>query len=242
MSIEVSPEHKGPDAVYIKNLFSSISQTYDKANDVITLGIARGWRKELVRYSGAPENAKVLDCATGTGDLALDFKRILGPSAEVIGSDFCAEMIALAPLKAKAQNLNVKFELGDAMALNYPSGYFDVTSIAYGIRNVSDVRLAVREMARVTKSQGKVMILETGEVRNPLLKSAIQLYFKRIVPQLGGWVSGQKEAYEYLQSSSARFPSGPAFCDLLKSTQSFYRVDFKPLLGGASYIYRCVVK
>jgi demethylmenaquinone methyltransferase / 2-methoxy-6-polyprenyl-1,4-benzoquinol methylase len=227
---------------YIKNLFGSISGTYDKANDVITLGIARQWRKQLVELSKAREGHWVLDCATGTGDLALEFKKAVGATGKVIGLDFCKEMLESAPGKAKKQNLDVTFELGDVLALNYPDKKFDVTSIAYGIRNVADVQKAVSEMARVTKSGGKVMILETGDVDNRVLQKAIRFYFEKVVPTLGGWVSGKPEAYQYLQTSSGQFLSGEHFCEALSATGLFSQVTFTTLMGGASFIYRCDVK
>ena len=232
----------GPDAEYIKNLFGSISTTYDKANDVITLGMARQWRKQLVNWSDAREGQWVLDCATGTGDLAIEFKKAVGETGHVIGTDFCKEMLDVAPQKAAKQNLKVDFELADVMALDYPNDKFDIASIAYGIRNVADIDVAIFEMARITKPGGKVMILETGEVENPMLQKAIRFYFKNIVPRLGGWVSGKRSAYEYLQSSSGRFPSGEEFCDVLRGSGQFVKVEFTSLMGGASFIYKCTVK
>ncbi len=230
-----------PEAEYIKNLFGSISTTYDKANDVITLGMARQWRRELVNWSEAREGHWVVDCATGTGDLAIEFKKIVGETGHVIGTDFCKEMLEVAPNKAQKLNLKIDFEVADVMALNFPENKFDMASIAYGIRNVENVSLAISEMARVTKPGGKVMILETGEVENPILQKAIRFYFKNIVPRLGGWVSGKRDAYEYLQSSSGRFPSGEEFCSHLRASGHFSTVEFKSLMGGASFIYKCMV-
>lgn len=226
-------------AAFVRNLFGSISSTYDQANDVITFGMARLWRRKLVQWSDVKPGHAVLDCATGTGDLAIAFKRAVGFSGEVIGSDFCEEMLAVAPRKAARQNLPVTFELGDVQALKYEDGSFDVCSIAYGIRNVSNVETAIREMARVTKPGGSVMILETGEVTNPVLRSGIRFYFENIVPKLGGWVSGQPEAYEYLQTSSGNFPSGEDFREQLMSYDCFSQVEVHTLMGGASYIYKC---
>lgn len=179
----------GPNPTDVQKLFSSISKTYDKANDVITFGMARTWRKKLVELSGAQRGDSVLDCATGTGDLALEFKKTLGPTSRVIGTDFCQSMLDLAPAKAKKMGLDVKFTWADATDLPFETSEFDVTSIAYGIRNVEDRHKALCEMARATKPGGRVMILETGDTQVPVLKGAIQLYFKHLVPRLGGWVS-----------------------------------------------------
>lgn len=232
----------GPQADTIKNLFSSIASTYDKANDVITFGMAHDWRKQLVEWSGAKPGDNILDCATGTGDLALDFKKVVGNQGHVIGSDFCKEMLDLAPTKAQQRNLNVQFEIADVMNLQYSTAQFDITSIAYGIRNVQDPIQGLKEMARVTRPGGFVVILETGETRFPVLKSAIRLYFTHIVPRLGGWVSGRRQAYEYLNRSSQAFPSGASFCKLIESSGVFSNVEFKSILGGASFIYKARVK
>lgn len=232
-----------PDASRVQDLFGSIAETYDVANDVMTLGLARLWRKKLVNWSGAKPADKVLDCATGTGDLALEFKKAVGDTGSVIGSDFCQEMLDKAPEKAKALNLDVKFEWADAMALPYPDETFDVVSIAYGIRNVADVNKALSEMTRVLKPGGRLMILETGEIQNPVLRMGIRFYFEKFVPRLGGWVSGRRDAYEYLQKSSGGFPSGRQFCEILRAMKTgdhstFSNVEHRALMGGASFIYR----
>lgn len=230
----------GPQPEYVKNLFTSIASTYDKANDVITFGMARDWRRRLVDLSGAKPGDSVLDCATGTGDLAIDFKKVVA-DGEVIGSDFCEEMLKTAPDKALREGVDVKFEVADAMALPYPSKRFDITSIAYGIRNVQSPEVALSEMARVTKPGGCVMVLETGETKVPLLRSAIGIYFKHIVPRLGGWVSGKRSAYEYLQKSSQSFPSGQNFLNLMTHTGKFSKVECYSIMGGASFIYKGIV-
>jgi demethylmenaquinone methyltransferase/2-methoxy-6-polyprenyl-1,4-benzoquinol methylase len=232
----------GPPAEYIQNLFGSISTRYDQANDVITMGLAHRWRKKLVKWSGVQAGQRVLDCATGTGDLALEFKRVVGESGEVVGSDFCQPMLDMAPQKALAQALKVEFLWGDVTQLQFPDHQFDVTSIAYGIRNVRDPILAITEMARVTRSKGLVMILETGEPRLPILGWAMRIYFRYIVPKLGGWVTGKKSAYEYLNQSSNKFPCRQDFVDILLATGVFSNVEFKTLMLGASYIYKATVK
>jgi demethylmenaquinone methyltransferase / 2-methoxy-6-polyprenyl-1,4-benzoquinol methylase len=226
------------DADFVKNLFGSISQTYDRANDLITFGLARSWRRKLVRWSGAKNNQKILDCATGTGDLAFEFKKVVGTDGSVTGIDFCKEMLDLAPEKSLTLGLPVHFQLGNVMGLDFQDHQFDVTSIAYGIRNVADCNAAIKEMARVTQPGGRVMVLETGEIQNPILRIFIRFYFEKIVPHLGGWISGRPDAYQYLQRTSGDFPSGAAFCQRLYASGCFSRVEYKSLLGGASYIYK----
>jgi demethylmenaquinone methyltransferase/2-methoxy-6-polyprenyl-1,4-benzoquinol methylase len=235
---EQTPNASATNPDFIKNLFNSISGTYDRANDVMTFGLARGWRRDLVKWSGVRQGSSVLDCATGTGDLAIEFKRTV-ISGRVVGADFSQGMISLAPEKAaEAGFKDIEFKLADVMALPYASDSFDTTSIAYGIRNVANVRLALTEMARVTKPGGNVMILETGENRIPILRVAMGIYFKYVVPRLGGMISGRRDAYEYLNNSSRAFPSGEEFCAIMREAGCFSRVEYRPVMGGASYIYK----
>src|SRR5207302_5431352 len=119
----------------VRRMFASIARRYDAANQVLSLGVHRGWRREAVRLSGARPGDRVLDCATGTGDLALSFKRAVGASGLVVGTDFCAEMLASAPGKARKAGLEVRFEVADALALPFAPGSFDIASIGFGIRN-----------------------------------------------------------------------------------------------------------
>ncbi|HET7499066.1 MAG TPA: class I SAM-dependent methyltransferase, partial [Candidatus Eisenbacteria bacterium] len=117
-------------------MFASVARSYDRANQVLSLGMHHRWRRAAVRSSGAAPGDRVLDCATGTGDLAIEFRRAVGPEGEVIGADFCEEMLALGPAKAARAGAPVRFEVADLLALPYADGAFDVVSVAFGIRNV----------------------------------------------------------------------------------------------------------
>ncbi len=226
-------EIKGPKADEIKNLFTSVAHGYDRANDVMTMGLARLWRRKVVRWSGAREGQSVLDCATGTGDLAFEFKRAVG-NGKVIGTDFCPAMLEHAPKKGAASGLPVEFRTADAMNLPFPDATFDICSIAYGIRNVENPARALSEMARVVKRGGYVMVLETGSAIFPLF----DLYFRYVVPRLGGWVTGRREAYEYLNRSSSQFPCQSEFLRLMEGTGRYDRLEDDSLMGGASFVYR----
>lgn len=235
-------QHEGPKAEEIKNLFAAVATGYDKANDAMTLGLAHLWRRKLVVWSGAKAGDQVLDCATGTGDLALEFKRTVGDKGKVLGTDFCAEMLELAPPKAKKAGLDIDFQIADAMNLQFADKRFDIASIAYGIRNVADPEKALSEMARVVKPGGRVMILETGDSPDHALRPFFDFYFRKVIPRVGGWVTGKRFAYEYLNNSSRGFPSRDRFLELMKNTGRFEDLEFRVLFGGASFIYRGVVR
>tara|TARA_B100000749_G_scaffold280223_1_gene275311 strand:+ start:19341 stop:20060 length:720 start_codon:yes stop_codon:yes gene_type:complete len=228
---------KGPDPEFIQNTFSSIASNYDQANEAITMGMVGSWRKALIESANAKPGMSVLDCATGTGDLAIEFAKVVGPNGKVIGSDFCKEMLACAPEKAKKLNLEIQFEWADATDLPYEDNTFDIVSIGYGIRNVSDPVKALSEMARALKPGGKLVVLETGDTRNPVLQPMINLYFKWIVPRIGGWIGGNRKAYEYLNQSSGKFPSRKDFLKLMEATALLEDLSYKSLMGGASFIY-----
>jgi len=156
--------YAGPDPEKIRSMFASISARYDRANTVLSGGIHHLWRRNAVRRSGAQGGDAVLDCATGTGDLAIAFKKAVGPSGRVVGTDFVPEMLQYAREKAK----DIAFEVADVTRLPYPDGSFDVASISFGIRNVNEPRRGIAEMARVVGSGGRVIVLEFGQPRSRL--------------------------------------------------------------------------
>ena len=221
----------------IKSMFSKVASGYDRANDILSAGIHHLWRKRLVKLSGAKSGDSVLDCATGTGDLAIEFKKAVGQNGQVIGTDFCKEMLDFAPVKSLKQNLTITFDVADVTALDYPSDSFDITSISFGIRNVADPIKGLSELIRVTKPGGKVCILEFGQIENPLLNKAYQFYSTKILPKIGGTITGQTEAYEYLQNSSAQFPCRGDFVKLMKQAGPFSSVVCDPVSFGIAYIY-----
>lgn len=235
-------ELQGPKAEEIKSLFASVARGYDRANDAMTFGMAHLWRRKLVSWSGAKPGDRVLDCATGTGDLALEFKEVVGPTGSVTGTDFCAEMLELAPEKAQKAGLIIDFQVADAMNLPFGDGQFDISSISYGIRNVSDPARALSEMARVVRPGGYVMILETGDNPDSPLRGFFDFYFRQVVPRVGGLITGKRSAYEYLNKSSRGFPSREKFVALMNSTGRFAKVEYKTIMAGASFLYRGEVK
>jgi demethylmenaquinone methyltransferase/2-methoxy-6-polyprenyl-1,4-benzoquinol methylase len=225
----------------VRSMFASIAGRYDITNTVLSLGTHHLWRSITVKESGVSAGQRVLDCATGTGDLALAFKEKVGKEGVVIGTDFCKEMLDLAPAKAAKEGLDVTFEIADAMNLPYESNRFDVASISFGIRNVDDPLICLKEMARVVRPGGNVVVLEFGQPKG-LFKYFYGFYQKYIMPLLGGLLTGNKEAYTYLPETSARFPSGNEFLELMKKAGVFSAMKYRPLTFGIAYIYVGTVK
>jgi demethylmenaquinone methyltransferase / 2-methoxy-6-polyprenyl-1,4-benzoquinol methylase len=207
---------------------------------VLSIGIHHIWRKKLVDLAEVTLGQAVLDCATGTGDLAIEFKKTVGPHGKVTGTDFCEEMLRPAPAKARSKYLDIKFEVADVLRLPYEDNTFDVASISFGIRNVSHPIQALQEMARVVRPGGRVMVLEFGQASMPVFSQAFNFYSRKILPTIGGWVTGEKEAYSYLQDSSAHFPCRDQFIDLMKQAGSFSKMEYHSLTGGIAYIYKGV--
>lgn len=223
----------GPDPTRIQSMFASIAKRYDRANDILSAGVHHRWRTRAVRWSGARDGDSVLDCATGTGDLAIAFKKAVG-GGRVVGTDFVPEMLEIARTKAN----DITFEVADVTKLPYAGAAFDISSIAFGIRNVSDPGRGIAELARVVKSGGRVMILEFGQPRNRAFGAFYNFYRRRILPHIGGAVTGRRQAYEYLESSAARFPCGEEFAQLMRASGSFRSVEWRPLTFGIAYLYK----
>ena len=221
----------------IQGMFGKISSKYDLANSILSFGIHRRWKKRLVRMSEVKSGDVVLDCATGTGDLAFLFEAHLKKTGQIIGCDFCPPMLEVARKKATRKKSAVQFEPADVMHLPYRDERFDVASISFGIRNVSDPVQALTELGRVVKSGGRILILEFGQPHNPIMHSLFRFYSNQILPRLGGLISGQPHAYRYLQRSSAQFPCGEDFLNIARQQSCFGKMRYVSLQKGIAYLY-----
>ncbi len=192
-------------------MFDGIAHRYDLVNRVISLGIDQSWRKQTVRSLELKPGGRVLDLATGTGDLAI-MVALTHLDVSVVGVDPSAKMLEVGQKKLVAAELTERIELqvGDARALEFPDRFFDGLCIAFGIRNVPDRLQGLREMARVTKAGGRVAILELSEPRGGLLGPLARFHVHNVVPAVGALLSGAKE-YQYLQKSIAAFPPAAEF-------------------------------
>lgn len=217
-------------------MFDRIADRYDLLNRIISLGIDQGWRRRTVRSLGLREGMRSLDLATGTGDLAIMTARMC-PGVEVIGIDPSRGMLAIGEQKVARAGLaeRVRLEVGDAQALSLERDSVDAITIAFGIRNVPDRLLALREMARVTRPGGVVALLELGEPRSGILGPFARFHVHTVVPWLGALLSGAKE-YRYLQTSIAAFPEPERFCELMREA-GLEEVRFEPLTFGVCHLY-----
>jgi len=221
----------------IRAMFASIARRYDRGNQVLSLGFHHAWRRATVRASGAKPGDRVLDCATGTGDLAFEFQRAVGRQGRVIGTDFCAEMLDVARAKSEREGAPTQFEEADTLALPYDDASFDIASIAFGIRNVDDPARGVTEMARVVRPGGVIAVLEFGQPGGAVFGPMYRFYSAHVIPSIGGWLTGKRYAYEYFHRTSSEFPAGPAFVALMENTERFSDVRSRPLMGGIAHVY-----
>ena len=217
-------------------MFDKIAARYDAMNRVLSFGLDRGWRRRTVRALQLGAAPRVLDLATGTGDLAVDIAR-MHPGATVIGLDPSREMLAIAQRKLAARGLAGRVTLvrGDAQCLPYRSCEMDAATIAFGIRNVPDRLAALREMARVVRPGGRIAVLELGEPRRGLLARAARFHTRHVVPRLGALLSGARE-YRYLQRSIAAFPPSAEFAALMERA-GLHVIEVAPLTFGVCTLY-----
>ncbi|MFC2130626.1 bifunctional demethylmenaquinone methyltransferase/2-methoxy-6-polyprenyl-1,4-benzoquinol methylase UbiE [Bacteroidota bacterium] len=225
----------------VREMFKGIAGHYDFMNDLLSLGIHKSWRKKAVALSSAKKNDSVLDCASGTGDLAIEFKKVVGNQGKVVATDFCTDMLIIADKKFKKNVWSIKTQIEDVMNLSYKDNTFDISSIAFGIRNVDSPKKGLEEMARIVKQSGEVVVLEFGQPYG-LLSIIYKLYSKVVIPVLGKFFAGNKFAYDYLQETAARFPCREEFVDIMKSTGKFESVKYYPVTSGIAYIYIGKVK
>lgn len=217
-------------------MFDRIAHRYDLLNRILSLGGDSRWRRRTVDALRLPSNARVLDLATGTADLALEVLR-RHPDATVVGTDPSTRMLEIARDKARDAGLADRVELEEGVAEQLPFGddTFDGVCIAFGIRNVPDRAAALREMARVTRSSGRVAILELGEPHSGILAPLARLHVRHVVPRIGALLSGERE-YRYLQESIEAFPSPADFAELMEASGLAVR-DVEPLSFGACNLF-----
>jgi demethylmenaquinone methyltransferase / 2-methoxy-6-polyprenyl-1,4-benzoquinol methylase len=223
-----------PDAVYVHDAFARIADRYVLTNHVLSFGMDILWRKIVTARIKKWQPARLLDVASGTGDLALEIQDQC-PKTEVIASDFCAEMLVHASNRGITQTV-----VADALNLPFRDAEFDVVTVAFGLRNMADYPAGLREMCRVIKPGGRLLILDFS-LPNGIMRSPYRLYLHNVLPHFAGWLTGQKDAYEYLGGSIEAFPSGKGMTDLLESC-GFSDTLATPITLGVVTIYEGTVR
>ena len=216
-------------------MFDSISGTYDLLNHGLSFNIDKRWRRKAVRML-AP-CGELLDVAVGTGDLAFEIIR-QRKAEHVTGADLSVEMMRIGREKARARNMSerVSFEEASALSLPYADGRFDAVTCAFGVRNFSDREAGLKEMWRVLRPGGQLLVLEFSHPSVPLFRGLYNTYFNHVLPFVGGLVSGNREAYLYLNCSVRDFPEGEEFMGLLRRS-GFVRTEQRRLSFGIVTIY-----
>jgi demethylmenaquinone methyltransferase/2-methoxy-6-polyprenyl-1,4-benzoquinol methylase len=231
-------ERQRAHAESVRTMFARIAGRYDLLNHLLSANVDRRWRRlvaERVAAHVGEGGARVLDVACGTGDLSLTISERVA-RAEVTGLDFCRPMLDVARRKADERRRAVPFIEGDALALPFDEGAFDAVTIAFGLRNLASVERGLSELFRVAKPGGLVCVLEFSRPVVPVLRQLFGFYFTRVLPRLGGAVSGSRGAYEYLPDSVSRFPDQQRLAGLMRAA-GFERVGYQNLTGGIAALH-----
>ena len=218
-------------------MFGSIAGSYDLLNHLLSANIDTLWRRSVAKELApvlADIDATVLDVACGTGDLSLTLSS--GGAARVVGVDFCRPMLDIATTKVSKRGDSIPFVEGDALSLPFAEKSFAAVTIAFGLRNLSNFSDGLKELRRVLKPGGKLVVLECSKPRTPILRSFYQFYFSTLLPKLGGWISGSKSAYKYLPDSVSRFPDQQTLASLMQEA-GFENVRFTNLTGGVAALH-----
>ena len=229
--------HKSSKKTQVRQMFDGISPKYDLLNRIISGGIDIKWRKKVVDILVQKKPEKILDVATGTGDLAVAL--IKTQASEIIGIDISKGMLDIGKEKVKKNQLHkkIKMEIGDSESIDYPENYFDAITVAFGVRNFENLDKGLSEIHRVLRPGGDLVILETSVPQKFLVKHFYRLYTHSIMPVLGWFFSKDKSAYQYLSDSANTFPFSKAFNNILKKI-GFIDVEDIPQTFGVVTIYR----
>ena len=227
--------------VRIRRMFGQIAPWYDFLNHALSLNIDRRWRTkttQLVPPADA-DAGPILDICTGTGDLALAYDRAAKGNVPIVAADFCHEMLerAIPKVEAAGASGRIRFVEADAQALPFPDDTFQIVTVAFGLRNVTDTDRGLAEMVRVARPGGRIAILEFSKPRNRIFGALFQFYFRHVLPRVGQLLSRSKEnAYKYLPESALRFPDYEALAEKMRS-HGLVEVRFVPLTFGIATLY-----
>jgi demethylmenaquinone methyltransferase/2-methoxy-6-polyprenyl-1,4-benzoquinol methylase len=222
----------------VRAMFGEIAARYDAMNHLLSAGVDKYWRWRTVRLAPVEGSAPILDLCTGTGDLALVYQRAAAGKAQVVGADFCHPMLVIGRKKGEAvAGTRPRFVEADAQRLPFDDDTFQIVSVAFGLRNVSDTDQGLREMTRVCQPGGKVVVLEFSMPTWQPFRAVYGWYFRNVLPKVGQFLArNQRDAYEYLPASVQEFPMGEALADRMRAT-GLRTVKFYPFTCGVATLY-----
>ena len=221
----------------IRKLFDNIAPDYDKLNHILSLNIDKGWRRKAVKEmldTMSPLN--ILDVACGTGDFTIEIAQKAPVGSSVTGIDLSEGMMKIGREKIKAAGVDAVLVQGDCEELPYEEDTFHRISVGFGVRNFEHLQIGLNEMYRVLSKGGKLVILELSVPSNPVIRWCYKLYFLKILPAIGGWISGDRSAYEYLPASVLKFPAPDKFMPMLHKA-GFDKVVHRSLTLGICRMY-----
>lgn len=218
----------------VKDIFNDIAPKYDLLNHLLSMNIDKGWRRKAMKYIGEGEKNRLLDVACGTGDFSIAAYR--SGVKQVTGIDISANMVEVGRRKVHELGLTdcIDLKIGDSEQMEFPDEVFDVVTVAFGVRNFEHLELGLKEMQRVLRPGGKVIILEFSMPEHFPMKQLYKFYFRHILPTVGGWISGNKGAYTYLPESVMKFPQGNIFLDIMTKCGFEKSIQRKLSFGIAS--------
>lgn len=221
----------------VAQMFDSIAGCYDRLNRVLSAGIDTSWRKKAINILKPDQPQQILDVATGTADMALIAYELLKPK-KIIGIDISTEMLELGRKKIEKEGLEqlIQLQIGDSETINFADNSFDAVMVAFGVRNFQNLEKGLKEMLRVLKPGGDLVVLEFSRPHSRFFRSLYNLYMGIVAPEVARWFSKNKKAYQYLNQSAKLFPERQAFIEILNNT-GYSDTSFKPLSAGICCIY-----
>ncbi|CUA85688.1 bifunctional demethylmenaquinone methyltransferase/2-methoxy-6-polyprenyl-1,4-benzoquinol methylase UbiE [Pseudidiomarina woesei] len=223
----------------VANVFNSVAQKYDVMNDLMSFGIHRLWKRYTIDSSGVRTGMKVLDIAGGTGDLTAQFSKRVGPTGEVVLADINDAMLEVGRDKLRNRGIvgNVRYVQANAEELPFADDSFDIITIAFGLRNVTDKQKALESMFRVLKPGGRLLVLEFSKPVQPLLNQAYDFYSFNVLPKMGQMVAGDAESYQYLAESIRMHPDQETLKGMMEHA-GYDQVTYTNLTGGIVALHR----
>lgn len=223
----------------VAGVFDSVAKKYDVMNDVMSFGIHRLWKRQTIDCSAVRKGQAVLDLAGGTGDLTAKFSRIVGPEGKVVLADINDSMLKVGRDKLRDMGVvgNVEYVQANAEELPFADNHFDLITIAFGLRNVTDKDKALRSMLRVLKPGGRLLVLEFSKPEHDALNTLYDFYSFKVLPQMGGLIANDKESYQYLAESIRMHPDQETLKDMMVEA-GFEQVAYQNMTGGIVALHR----